>query len=86
MKKLTFKNLVSLAQQESPPAIDVTSGVLSALSALNLDNADPYRAYTWFGAASAAVAACILIAVTMFWQSGSDSVNEIMTYVSWIAQ
>jgi hypothetical protein len=86
MKKLTFKNLVSLARREPPPAIDVTNGVLSALTALDLDNADPYRAYTWFGAASAAVAACILVAVTLFWQSGSDSVNEMMTYVSWIAQ
>lgn len=86
MKKQTFKNLVSLAQQESPPDINVTNGVLSALTALNLDNEDPYRAYTWFGAASAAIAACILIAVTMFWQSSSDSVNEMMTYVSWIAQ
>jgi hypothetical protein len=48
--------------------------------------ADPYSAYTWVGEASAAIAACFLIAATMLWQSNSDSVSEIMTYVSWVAQ
>jgi hypothetical protein len=47
---------------------------------------DPYRAYTWVGATSAAIAACILVAATLFWQSNSDSVSEIMTYVSWVGQ
>jgi len=86
MKKRTFKNLVSLAQQESPPSVDVADGVISALTAPSYKKTDPYRAYTWVGAASAAMAACILLAATMFWQSSSDSVSEIMTYVSWVAQ
>ncbi|MCD6174847.1 MAG: hypothetical protein J7K65_03650 [Planctomycetes bacterium] len=86
MKKQTFSNLVSLAQQESPPCVDVADGVISTLAALVHKKPDPYRAYTWIGAASAAMAACILIAATVSWQSSSDSVSEIMTYVSWVAQ
>ncbi|OQY03929.1 MAG: hypothetical protein B6I25_07580 [Planctomycetales bacterium 4572_13] len=86
MKKQTFKNLVSLAQQESPPHVDVADGVISTLTALVYKKPDPYRAYAWVGAASAAMAACILLAATTLWQSSSDSVSEIMTYVSWVAQ
>ena len=86
MKKQTFKNLVSLAQQEPVPCVDVADGVISTLTAMAYKRPDPYRAYTWVGAASAAVAACILLTATMFWQSNSDSVSEIMTYVSWVAQ
>ena len=86
MKKRTFNNLVSLAQQEAPPCVDVADGVISTLVALVHKKPDPYRAYTWVSAASAAMAACILLAATMFWQSSSDSVSEIMTYVSWVAQ
>ena len=86
MKKRTFNNLVSLAQQESPPHVDVADDVISTLVALVHKKQDPYRAYTWVSAASAAMAACILLAATMFWQSSSDSVSEIMTYVSWVAQ
>ena len=86
MKKQTFRNLVSLAQQESAPCVDVADGVISTLAAMVYKKPDPYRAYTWVGAASAAMAACILLAATMFWQSSSDSVSEIMTYVSWVAQ
>ena len=86
MKKQTFSNLVSLAQQESAPCVNVADGVISTLTALSYKKIDPYRAYTWVGAASAAMAACILLAATMFWQSNSDSVSEIMTYVSWVAQ
>ena len=86
MKKRTFNNLVSLAQQEFPPCVDVADGVISTLSAMVHKKADPYRAYTWVGAVSAAIAACILVAATMVWQSNSDSVSEIMTYVAWVAQ
>jgi hypothetical protein len=86
MKKRTFNNLVSLAQQESPPHVNVANDVISTLAAMAYKKTDPYRAYTWVGAASAAIAACILVAATMFWQSSSDSVSEIMTYVSWVAQ
>jgi hypothetical protein len=86
MKKRTFNNLVSLAQQESVPHVNVADSVISTLTGMVYKKTDPYRAYTWFGAASAAIAACILIAATMHWQSNSDSVSEIMTYVSWVAQ
>ena len=86
MKKRTFDHLVSLAQQETPPRIDVADGVISTLAAMIYKKPDPYRAYTWVGAASAAMAACILVAATMLWQSNSDSVSEIITYVSWVAQ
>ena len=86
MKKQTFNNLISLARQESCPSVNVTDDVIQTLAALMYKKPDTYRAYTWAGAASAAIAACILIAATMFWQSNSDSVSEIMTYVSWVAQ
>lgn len=86
MKKLKFENLLSLAQQEPSPCVDVADKVISALSAVSRQNVSNYRVYTWAGAASAAVAACILVAATMFWQSSSDSVSEIITYVSWVTQ
>ncbi len=86
MKKRTFKNLISLAQQETAPCVNVADEVVSTLAAMTGRSADPYRAYTWFGAASAAIAACILFAATMLWQSGPDSVSELMTYISWVAQ
>lgn len=86
MKKLIFDNLVSLAHQESPPCVDVADYVMASLSSLTGRDVDPYRAYVWMGMASAAVAACILIASSLFWQSELDSVGEVMTYVSWVTQ
>jgi hypothetical protein len=86
MKKQTLKNLISLAQQESHPDVDVADGVISTLSVLAYKTENSYRAYTWIGTASAAIAACILVAATMFWQSNTDSVSEIITYVSWVVQ
>ncbi|MHC4881237.1 MAG: hypothetical protein ACYSOH_05280 [Planctomycetota bacterium] len=86
MKKQRFENLISLARQESCPYVDVTDGVISAVSAAIHRNAKYDRTYTWMGAASAAMAACILVATTFFWQSSTDSVSEIMTYVSWVTQ
>lgn len=86
MKKLTIKNLISLARQEPCPCVDVSDGVISAISLITRRNVALYRTYTWMGTASAAIAACILIAATFFWQSSPDSVGEIMTYVSWVTQ
>ena len=86
MKKQTFDHLVSLAQQESAPHIDVADAVFSALAALVYKKPDPYRTYTWVGAASVAVAACIGVVAVLSWHSNADSVDEIMTYVSWVAQ
>jgi hypothetical protein len=84
--KLLFNNLVSLAQQECPPCVDVADQVIASLFSIMGRTVDPYRAYVWTAMASAAAAACILIATTLLWQSGSDSVSEVMTYVSWVAQ
>lgn len=86
MKKRTFENLISLARQEPCPVVDVAEDVIGAVSLAAQRNTVLYRTYTWMGTASAAVAACILIAATFFWQSGSDSVSEMMTYVSWVTQ
>jgi hypothetical protein len=86
MKKQTFDNLVSLAQQESPPHVNVADNVISTLIDLAHKKQDPYRAYAWTGTVSAAIAACIIVAATIFWQSNSDSVSEIITYVSWVTQ
>ncbi|MBC8379475.1 MAG: hypothetical protein H8E62_09890 [Planctomycetes bacterium] len=84
MKNVNFHNLIKLAQQETPPSVDVADGVLAALSDMAV-HADPYRSYLWMSVASAAAAACILIAATLTQQSG-DSVSEVMNYVSWVAQ
>ena len=86
MKRQNFKRLISLAQQERAPSVDVTDGVISTLSTLSRQQTDPYRAYVWASALSVAAAACILVAVTMFRQGQTDSVNEIISYVSWVAQ
>ena len=86
MEKQKFENLISLARQESSPCVDVADKVMSALSTVNRQNTSNYSVYTWAGAASAAVAACILVATTMFWQSSSDSVSDIINYVSWVTQ
>lgn len=86
MKELTFSRLLSLARQECPPGVNTADAVIAALSGLAAQTADPYRAYVWMGAFSAAAAACILIAVSLLAQSAADSVSEVMTYVSWVAQ
>ena len=86
MENKTFKNLISLAKQESVPHVDVADNVISTLNTLAYKEQDPYRAYTWIGTASAAIAACFIFAITILWQSNSDSVSEIITYVSWVAQ
>ncbi|HOK96393.1 MAG TPA: hypothetical protein PK052_11275 [Anaerohalosphaeraceae bacterium] len=86
MKELTFSKLVSLARQECPPGVHAADEVIAALSCLMAQTADPYRAYVWMGAFSAAAAACILIAVSQLGQSAADSVSEVMTFVSWVAQ
>ncbi|MHC5082608.1 MAG: hypothetical protein ACYTET_01535 [Planctomycetota bacterium] len=86
MKKLTFDNLIQLAQQETAPGVDVADNVMATLSSLTGRTVDPYRMYLWTGIASAAAAACILIAAMVTWQTGNDSVSEMMTMVSWVAQ
>ena len=87
MKKIAFDNLVSLARQEQVPAVDVADNVIAALSGMTQRiGLDPWRPYLWTGVASAAVAACILVATTFMLQSGNDSVSEMMTYVSWVTQ
>jgi len=85
MKKISFHNLVSLARQETAPAVDVADNVLAALSGMSVQT-EPYRAYLWTGIVSAAVAACIAIAATVTLQGGHDSVSEMMSYVSWVTQ
>ena len=86
MKKQSFENLISLAQQELPPGVDVANGVIMTLSSLARQQRDPYRAYAWASAVSMAAAACILVALTVFHHESSDSVSEIISYVSWISQ
>ena len=86
MKKRTFENLITLAKQEPVPHVNVTDNVISELKTLTYRRQDPYRAYAWIGTASAAIAACFMFAITMFWQSNTDSVSEIITYVSWVTQ
>lgn len=86
MRKIKLQNLVSLAQQDIAPCVDVADGVIAALAGMTQRNSDLYRPYLWMGVASAAVAACILIAATLSWQGGQDSVNEVMTYVSWVTK
>ncbi|MHC4856950.1 MAG: hypothetical protein ACYTBY_03940 [Planctomycetota bacterium] len=44
MKKQTFNNLVSLAQQESPPHVNVADDVISRLASMVYNKPDPYRA------------------------------------------
>jgi hypothetical protein len=82
MKKVNFDNLISLAQQETPPRVDVADSVLATLS--GMATTEPYRAYLWTGIVSAAVAACITIAATVTLQT--DSVSEMMSYISWVTQ
>jgi len=87
MKKIIFHNLVNLARQEEAPTVDVADSVIAALSDMTQRiGLDPWRPYLWTGIASAAVAACILIAATFILQSGNDSVSEMMTYISWVTQ
>ncbi len=85
MKNVDFHNLIKLAQQETPPGVDVADSVIATISGMTArTGTDASRAYFWVSVASAAAAACILIAATLMQQSG-DSVSEMMTYVSWAA-
>ena len=87
MKKLTFENLVFAARGDKAPSVNVADGVIAALSGMSPRAAvDPYRPWLWMSVASAAVAACILIAATLTLHGGNDSVSEMITYVAWAAQ
>ena len=87
MKKIAFHNLISLARQEEVPAVDVADNVIATLSGMTQRvGLDPWRPYLWTGVASAAIAACVLVAATFMLQSGNDSVSEMMNYVSWVTQ
>lgn len=88
MKKISFHNLISLAQQETSPCVDVADSVLATLSGMSRQTVgtEPYRAYLWTGIVSAAVAACIVIAATVTLQNSNDSVSEVMSYVAWVTQ
>ena len=86
MRKIKFHNLISLAQQDTPPSVDVADGVIAALTGMTQRGGDLYRPYFWMGVASATIAACILVVATLQWQGSNDSVSEMLTYVSWIAQ
>ncbi len=86
MKKINFHNLISLAQQETAPSVDVADRVLAALLDMAQPAVEPSRAYLWTGIVSAAAAACIVIAAAVTLQSGDDTVSEMMSYVSWVAQ
>lgn len=86
MKKIAFDNLIMLARQETPPAVNVADRVIVTLSGMAQGAvADPWRPFLWTGVASAA-AACVLIAATFLLQAGSDSVSDMMTYVAWVTQ
>ncbi len=85
MKKIDFYNLVSLAQQETPPRVDVADRVLATLCEMT-QQVEPYRAYLWTGVVSAAVAACIVIVATLTLQESGDSVSEMLSYVAWVTQ
>ena len=86
MKKVTFRNLVALARNEPHPDVHVADDVISTLTDMGNRKFDPYRAYAWIGTASASIAAGITIALIISWQSNANSVSEIITYVSWVAQ
>ena len=87
MKKIAFHNLIRLTQQEKVPAVDVADNVIATLAGMTQRaGLDSWRPYLWTGVASAAAAACILVAATFILQSGNDSVSEMMTYVSWVTQ
>ena len=85
MKNISLKKLFKNAQNEQAPTVDVAVQVLSAISGMSPQIINPYRAYVWVGAASA-VAACILLTVSLFMQPQPDAVNEMMSYVSWVTQ
>lgn len=85
MKNISLKELFQNAQNEQPPAVDVAVQVLSAISRISPQRINPYQAYVWMGAASA-VAACVLLTVSLFMQPQTDAVNEMMSYVSWVNQ
>jgi hypothetical protein len=87
MKKIVFQNLVSLARQETPPAVNVADTVIATLSGMAQRTvADPWCPFLWVGVSSAAVAACILVAAALILQAGNDSVSDMITYVSWVTQ
>lgn len=84
MKKKTFNKLVTLARQEIVPVVDVADYVIAQVSTAGMRTVDAYRTYMWMSVASAAAAACIAIAATIAWQSQTDSVGEVLTYISWV--
>jgi hypothetical protein len=83
-----FKTLVTQAQKETHPAINVSENVLEILSPRQrkLQFAS-YRPLAWVASLSTAAAACILLTTWFVWQDTSaDAMTNLYQMISWVAQ
>lgn len=87
MKKIQLNTLFAAARHETAPAVDVADSVLAALAVYRQPiTAVLSRSFVWMSMASSAIAAgIVLVAVITQWQT-TDSVNELISIVSWVAQ
>ncbi|MHC4131151.1 MAG: hypothetical protein ACYSSP_08115 [Planctomycetota bacterium] len=83
-----FKDLVTQAQKEIHPAINISNNVLDILSPRQrkLQFAS-YRPLAWVASVSTAAAACILVTTWFVWQdTTADAMTNLYQMISWVTQ
>lgn len=87
MRYVKLNNLFEAARRETAPAVDVADSVLAHLTASRRSaTAMINRSLMWFSMASSAAAAGIVLAVFFTMSRHTNSVNEIINLVAWVAQ
>ncbi|MHC4187960.1 MAG: hypothetical protein ACYSRQ_07180 [Planctomycetota bacterium] len=83
-----FKNLVTQAQKETHPQINISENVLAVLSPKQKRvQFASYRPLAWVASLSTAAAACILVTTWFVWQNTTtDAMTNLYQMISWVAQ
>ncbi|MHC4264624.1 MAG: hypothetical protein ACYSUK_01680 [Planctomycetota bacterium] len=83
-----FKSLITQAQKETHPQIEVSENVLAILSPQQRRvQLASYRLMAWVASVSSAAAACIVAATYFVWQtSTADAMTNLYQMISWVAQ
>ena len=83
MKKINFQNLISAAQNDQPPMIDVTDSVMSKIADYKPQTLLINRQLMWISIASSAAAAGFIVTAILLSQQTS-SANNIFNLISWV--
>ncbi len=82
-----FENLVNLARQEKPPAVDVAGSVIAILAGGRVRPVTvTEKFWMWLAAASSAIAVPAAIFAFISYSSWNDPLTQIFNEISWVMQ